>query len=134
MTGTNQGATATADSGNTYTNNGGVPLPSAGQAISIEGHGINVTTIQLSAQFPRFLDMWYLADGQTYNQITLRNFTVDQELHVRIKHQTVVGRTMPVGVIQLITEPFAHLCKQNTAVVRVTLPLLFKFQEWEIRR
>lgn len=68
--------TVTADSGRTYTNNGGIPLPPA-TALSIEGHGEGLTVLQLSAGFPRAFDFWWAADGQVYKSITMRSFTVD---------------------------------------------------------
>ena len=69
--------TVTADSGRTYTNNGGIPLP-VNQAVTIRGCGKGVTTIQQSPGFLRAFDAWYTADGQTFDGITLRDFTVDR--------------------------------------------------------
>jgi hypothetical protein len=74
--GTNLG-TVTADSGNTYTNNGGIPLP-VDTPITIEGHGVGNTVIQLSPGLPRAFDFWYTAAGEVYRDITIRRLTVDR--------------------------------------------------------
>jgi hypothetical protein len=71
--------TVTARSGATYTNNGGIPLPTGSQAVTITGHGKAVTTIKLSAGFPRAFDFWFGAFEQAYKGITLRDFTVDRD-------------------------------------------------------
>jgi hypothetical protein len=72
------GVTVTADSGRTYTNNGGIPLPTGNVPITITGHGTGVTVLQLSAGLPRAFDFWWVASNQSYTGITLRNFTVDR--------------------------------------------------------
>jgi hypothetical protein len=66
----------TADSGRTYTNNGGLPLP-PGLPLAIEGQGQGITVLQLSAGLPRAFDFRWIADGQQYAYLTLRRFTVD---------------------------------------------------------
>ena len=67
----------TADSGRTYTNNGGIPLP-VNCPITFQGQGVGVTTLRLSSGFTRGFDFWYLADGQSYKNITIRGITFDR--------------------------------------------------------
>lgn len=70
--------TVTANSGRTYTNNGGIPLPTNNQALTVTGHGKGVTTLKLTAGFPRAFDFWLTTSNQSYKNITLRDFTVDR--------------------------------------------------------
>lgn len=70
-------ATLTADSGRTYTNNGGIPLPVA-TPMTISGQGRGSTIIRLSAGFPRAFDFWWVADGQSYSGLTMRQLTIDR--------------------------------------------------------
>lgn len=67
----------TADSGRTYRNNGGVPLP-ASQPMTISGRGESVTVLRLSPGFPRAFDFWWTAESQRYTAITIRHLTVDR--------------------------------------------------------
>lgn len=70
--------TVTADSGNAYTNNGGIPIP-VDTPITIQGHGTGVTVMKLSVGFTRAFDFWHVADGQNYADVHLRGFTVDRD-------------------------------------------------------
>lgn len=72
--------TVTADSGNTYTNTGGIPLP-VDTPITVKGHGTGATVLKLSPGFPRAFDFPQPAlDEQVdFRDITLRDFTVDQD-------------------------------------------------------
>lgn len=70
--------TVTANSGNVYTNNGGIPLP-MDKPITITGHGRGVTTLRLSSGFTRGFDFGpWIADGQVYRNITIRDITFDR--------------------------------------------------------
>ena len=75
------GATVTADSGATYTNNGGIPIPTntvAGVPLWIRGHGSGSTILKLSAGMPRAFDFWYTQDGQVYQDLRISDMTVDR--------------------------------------------------------
>lgn len=94
-------AVVTADSGRTYTNNGGIPLPTA-TPMTISGEGRGVTVIKLSAGFPRAFDFWWAAGEQRYEGITIRRLTVDRNnlTGVAIAPTTAVAAqvTLPSGV------------------------------------
>lgn len=72
--------TVTADSGNTYTNKGGIPLP-VDTPITVRGHGTGATVLKLSTGFPRAFDFPQpvLNAPVDFRDITLRDFTVDQD-------------------------------------------------------
>ena len=70
-----RGATLTATSGNTYVNNGGIPIP-VGAPIVIKGYGPGSTTLQLSPGMPRAFDFWYTADGQSYQDVVISDMTI----------------------------------------------------------
>lgn len=70
--------TVTADSGNTYINNGGIPLPED-TSLTVEGQGVGLTTLRLSAGFTRGFDFWRKADGENYQNITIRGITFDRD-------------------------------------------------------
>lgn len=67
----------TAASGRTYTNNGGIPLPTD-TPMTISGDASGATVIRLSAGFPRAFDFWWIANGQRYQGITIRRMTIDR--------------------------------------------------------
>jgi hypothetical protein len=69
--------TVTADSGRTYTNNGGIPLPT-GVRLTVGGQGPGATVLRLSAGFPRAFDFWWVAGEQSYRDITIRKMTIDR--------------------------------------------------------
>jgi hypothetical protein len=69
--------TVTSNSGTVYTNNGGIPIP-AGIPITIKGQGTGVTVLKLSTGFTRAFDFWYFNNNQVFNDIHLRDFTVDR--------------------------------------------------------
>ena len=70
----------TADSGNTYTNTGGIPLP-VDTPITVRGQGTGATVLKLSPGFPRAFDFPQpvLDAPVLFRDITLRDFTVDQD-------------------------------------------------------
>lgn len=72
--------TVTADSGTTYTNKGGIPIP-VDTPITVRGHGTGVTVLKLSTGFPRAFDFPQpVTDAPVdFRDITLRDFTVDQD-------------------------------------------------------
>ena len=72
--------TVTANSGNTYTNRGGIPLP-LNTPITVAGQGRGATVLKLSAGFPRLFDLPQpsLSTPLDIRDITLRDFTVDQD-------------------------------------------------------
>lgn len=85
------GMTLVADSGRSYPNNGGIPLPVA-TPMTISGQGQGVTVIRLSAGFPRAFDFWWAKAGQRYENITIRRLTVDRN------HLTGVAVAPPSAV------------------------------------
>lgn len=89
--------TVTADSGRTYTNNGGISLP-VNQPITITGHGAGITIIKQSPGFLRGFDFWYLVDGQNYKQIVIRGITFDRN---NITGVTVAPSTAVTGAVTL---------------------------------
>lgn len=76
--GVTRGQLLTADSGRTYTNNGGVPLP-VDTPITVAGDGLGVSVLKLSAGFLRAFDFWWTDYEQHYRDIVLRDFTVDRD-------------------------------------------------------
>jgi hypothetical protein len=70
--------TVTADSGNSYVNNGGIPLPED-TPLTVEGQGVGLTILRFSAGFTRGFDFWWEADGQNYQNITIRGITFDRD-------------------------------------------------------
>lgn len=89
----------TANSGNSYTNNGGIPLP-ADTPITVIGHG-SATTLKLSPGFRRAFDLFYdgTATAKTYRDITLRSFIVDRDniLGTDVAPSTVVGSNVTIA-------------------------------------
>ena len=77
-----KGATVTADSGRTYTNKGGIPLP-FNTPIKIMGQGRNNTTLKLSAGFQRAFDLYlpapYTGGYRYFRDIELCDMTIDKQ-------------------------------------------------------
>ena len=100
--------TVTANSGRTYTNNGGIPLPTGNQAVMIRGHGCGVTVLKLSAGFMRGFDFWPpVITGTQYRGITIRDITFDRD---NLVGSTIAPATAVTGAVTL------------TAATWVTLP------------
>lgn len=71
------GATVTAASGNTYTINGGIPLPS-NTPMLVRGQGMGVTTLKLSKGMVRAFDFYATPGNKSWRDITIRDLTVDR--------------------------------------------------------
>jgi hypothetical protein len=106
------GATVTATSGNTYTNNGGIPLPVA-TPITITGHGVGVSVLQLSAGFTRGFDFYAASPGTAYSykRVTIRGITFDRNnlTAANIAPMTTVTAltTLPSGTWTTVPGPVA---------------------------
>lgn len=77
LSGVALGATVTADSGRTYTNTGGCPVP-PGINITIEGAGTALTKLKAAKGFLRAFDLAPSTSGAQFGNITIRDFTFDR--------------------------------------------------------
>jgi hypothetical protein len=84
-----------AESGATYTNDGGIPLP-ASTPITVRGHGTAVTVIKLSPGFMRAFD--FTGVDKSYTSVHLRDFTVDRD---NISGATIASAAAVTGAVTL---------------------------------
>lgn len=111
--------TLIADSGRTYKNNGGIPLPVA-TPMTISGRGQGVTVLRLSAGFPRAFDFWSAKSGQRYESITIRQLTIDRNhlIGVDIASPGAVGGSVTLTRATWTTLPgISAIAFKNARVV-----------------
>lgn len=101
------GATVTADSGRTYVNRGGIPVPE-NINIAFEGHEAEgLTILKLSAGVPRAFDFNPDVSGAQYKNIVIRNMTIDRS-HITgtdLAPLSTVSSTTTIAGFQWATVP-----------------------------
>jgi len=106
--------TVTADSGNTYTNRGGIPLPED-TPITIQGHGVGVTVIKLSPGFTRGFDFRYAAEGESYHDIVIKGITFDRD---DLRASDIAPLTQITGSVTLTSGVYTTLPGLSPAVFK----------------